>query len=441
MNLTTSKKRSENYIRQVKGSIIFKGLAFLFSFITIPIMLRYLGQENYGVWATILSIMSWIVFFDLGIGNGLRNRVSEALSNGDSKEARKYISTSYTFIGIILIGIFSIFSTLSFYIPWEIVFNSKSLSQNELVQLVNISAFLILLNFWIGLINQVINAVQKTALVVFGQFLANATALFLVYIFAKYTESSLIYMAFAYGISLIIGNAILSYIFFRKRPDLIPRFSIDIRSLKPLLTLGTQFFFVQLAVLIIFSTDKILITQLFGPEDVSKYDIAFKLFSTITLLHGLISVPLWSSYTDAYNRNDYLWIKKTLKYQLQFMVLIVTSTLLLVLGTRNILKIWIGPHFTVDTSLILSIACFVIISTWSNVFAILLNGIGRIKIQVLTSLIAIFINIPISIFFVKYYGWSVFSVVVGTCLSLSVFAIAGPIKVWKILALKKGKQH
>lgn len=71
MSADISKERTSNYLRQVKGAVVYKGVAMIASFLAIPMMIRYLGQEQFGVWSTLLTVMSWIVFFDLGIGNGI----------------------------------------------------------------------------------------------------------------------------------------------------------------------------------------------------------------------------------------------------------------------------------------------------------------------------------------------------------------------------------
>jgi len=80
MSEAVSKERTHNYVRQIKGAVVYKAVAMAASFLAIPLMIRYLGQEQFGVWSTLLTVMSWIVFFDLGVGNGLRNKVAEALA-------------------------------------------------------------------------------------------------------------------------------------------------------------------------------------------------------------------------------------------------------------------------------------------------------------------------------------------------------------------------
>lgn len=436
MNQTVSRERTRNYISQIKGSFVFKGLAVAASFFAVPLMIRYLGQEQFGVWSTILSVMSWIVFFDLGIGNGLRNKIAEALAKNDFAEASRYISSGYSLIGFISLFLFVVMAIANSFIPWQKVFNTTIVTEDMLRYSVLISAFFIFLNFWLSLINQILNAVQKTSAIVFGQFISNALALAFAFALMKLTDASLLYLAVAYGISLISTNSLLSLWFYRKRRDLIPKLSLDTRHIRPLLSLGLQFFVIQVAVLVIFTTDKILITQLFGPQYVTQYDVVFKLFGTITIVYSLITAPLWSSYTDAYHRGDFAWIKGILRKQFVIFGLIVLAAMVMVAMAKPIIALWIGDDLEVSMPLIISMGAFILVSTWNNIFSYFVNGIGEIKLQLFSSAIAMLLNIPLAIFFTKYLGFGIDGIVLATCVSLSLFAVLGPFQVYAILKNK-----
>ncbi len=109
-------KRTKNYLKQIKGSVLFKLGAILAGFIAMPIMIKYLGMEMFGIWATMLTLISWIMLFDLGIGNGLKNKVSESLAKNDTNLASAYISTAYVVIGLVSLVLLVIFLTLSFWV-------------------------------------------------------------------------------------------------------------------------------------------------------------------------------------------------------------------------------------------------------------------------------------------------------------------------------------
>ena len=437
MTQAVSQDRTNNYVRQVKGSVFFKGLAVAATFLAVPLMIRYLGQEQYGIWSTLLSIMSWVVFFDLGIGNGLRNKLAESLAKHQVSEAAGYIASGYTWIGAISVLLFVLIASAVWLIPWQTVFNTQAVSTSTLRNAVLIAAFFVLLNFWLGLINQILNAVQKTSSVVLGQLISNASALLMVFVLNQATDTSLLYLVAAYGGSMALANLLLSLWFYNQHRELRPRFSFDRQHIHPLLSVGLQFFVIQITVLIIFTTDKILITQLFGPQYVTQYDVVFKLFSIITIFHGLLTAPLWSAYTDAYHHADFNWIRDALRKQLLMFVGIMLATITLVLMARPIISWWIGNAVPVSSWLVISMGAFILVSTWNNIYAYLLNGIGEIKVQLFTAVIAMLINIPLSILLVKYFDFGVHGVVWATCLSLSIFAIVGPLQVMSILVVKK----
>ena len=440
MTEAVSHDRTKNYFRQVKGSALFKGLAVAASFFAIPLMIRYLGQEQYGIWSTLLSIMSWVVFFDLGIGNGLRNKVAESLAKNQVSKAAGYISSGYTWIGAISLVLFVLVAIMSFIIPWQTVFNTRMLTEETLRNAVLIAVFFILLNFWIGLINQVLNAVQKTSWVVFGQFLASVLSLIVVFILTKTTDVSLLYLVTGYGLAMVAASLLLSVGYYTIRSDLIPRVSFEKQHINPLLSLGLQFFSIQLAVLVIFTTDKILITQLFGPQYVIQYDVVFKLFSAITMVHSLITAPLWSAYTDAYHRDDYAWIKAVLRKQLWIFVGIVLATIMLAFAAKLIIELWIGKDVEVSGLLILSMGVFVVVSVWNNIFGYILGGINKIRLGSVYTVATAVLNIPISYYFAIKLDMGVSGIMMGTVASILISAILSPLQVYYFIYTKRNNK-
>ncbi len=70
------------------GNLIIKGISMVIGFVSVRLYLNYLGIEHYGVWLTISSFYTWLTFFEFGLGNGLRNKLSQALASNDTKKQR-----------------------------------------------------------------------------------------------------------------------------------------------------------------------------------------------------------------------------------------------------------------------------------------------------------------------------------------------------------------
>ena len=186
-------------------------------------MIKYLGVEQFGIWSTMLTLIGWVMMFDFGIGNGLKNKISESLARNDTQKAAGFISTAYGLIGFISIFLFFTFFSISYYIPWQRVFNTQIISDDEL----------------------------------------------------RYA-----------AVALSFSNGLLSFLIFSSNVNLKPNLkSFDSKKVYSLLSLGVKFFVIQLAVIVIFMTDKIIITQLLGPENVTPYEVVFKLFSVFTIAY------------------------------------------------------------------------------------------------------------------------------------------------------------
>jgi len=430
MTEAVSRERTRNYLRQIKGAVAYRAVAMGASFLVIPLMIGYLGQEQFGVWSTLLTVMSWVVFFDLGVGNGLRNKVAESLAKNERAEATRYIASGYTLIGLIALAVWVIVTVTSYFIPWQTVFNTHAIPEATLRTTVQIAAFFIVLNFWIGLIGALLGAVQKTSLVALGQLITNLAVLGLVFVLTRSADASISQFALVYGLSLVTANILLSLWFYRRHPELRPHPYLDKRHVRPLLHVGMQFFTIQLAVLVIFTTDKMLITQLFGPQYVTQYEVVFKLFSVITFVHTLVSAPLWSAYTDAYHRQDFVWIQKMLRKQMAILGGIVLAIVLLGMASKPIIALWVGQEIDVSSALVISMGLLVLVSTWNNVFGSILGGIGKIRLGSIYTIFTALLNIPLSYFMAVKLGFGIPGIVLGTVISISISAILSPLQVY-----------
>jgi O-antigen/teichoic acid export membrane protein len=400
-------------------------------------MIKYLGNEKYGIWSTLLSIISWITLFDIGIGNGLRNKVSEAMAKNRIDDAQKYITAAYISIGGIVLVMLSVFFLASHFISWQSFFNTTSVSNDELSIVLNISVGFLFINFWLSLINQIFNGMQKSSLVVLNQFLSSFFALCAVYFLYSFEESSLVKLTFVYGFSLVVTNMILSIWFFKQNYNLFPKLSLFSKLYtSTIFSLGYKFFIIQIAAIIIFTTDKMLIAQLFGPQSVASYDVVFKLFSIITVIHSLILGPLWSAYSDAFHREEYLWISKTIQKQLKIALVLAFISVALIFLSQAIIDVWIGNDLHVDNKLVVSMGIYSIILVFGNTITFVLNGTNKLNAQVLTSIIAIVINIPLAIFIVKYFHTDVYGVVVATNITMLVSVMIVSIDVYKTVITK-----
>ncbi len=115
--------RTRKVNRSIVYSMAIKGGGILLTLALVPLTLSYLSAYEYGIWITIYSILTWINYFDIGLGNGLRNKLAEALAIGDYKLGQVYVSTTLFLLAIISALFYGIFLVADNFIDWYSLLN------------------------------------------------------------------------------------------------------------------------------------------------------------------------------------------------------------------------------------------------------------------------------------------------------------------------------
>ena len=132
--------------------------------------------------------------------------------------------------------------------------------------------------------------------------------------------------------------------------------------------------------IIIFSTDNLIISRFLGPREVAGYDIVLKLFQVIITFSVILQDPFWALYSEAYKNKDFNWIKKTLKKWNLLFIPFTLLVLILMLLAKPIIKIWLQKDLEIPMNLIIFMGIFVIVRVYGIIYMYFLNGIGKIKI-------------------------------------------------------------
>ena len=437
---TTGHSLSIKAKKNILASFGLKGFSILISFLLVPITLNYLNPTKYGIWLTLSSIIGWFSFFDIGLGNGLRNKLAEAFALKDYKLAKIYISTTYAILSLIIGSVYILFLIMNSYFNWSKILNTTPEMAGELSWIAVIVFTFFALRFVLKLVGVILTANQLPAYNnAFGP-LGNLIAIVVIFIITKFSHGNLLYISIVYSAAPVIILIIASFYFFNgKYKSIKPSItSVNLKYFKPLAGLGLKFFVLQIAVLIIFSTDNMIITQILGPAEVTPYNIAFKYFGIPIMMFMIINGPFWSAYTEAITNNDTKWIKNSIKKLIKIWLLIIVGVIIMLAISKYFYSMWVGDKVYIPFLLSAFMGLYAIIMTWNNIFAFFINGVGKIKLQMYLGIIAMLINIPISVFLAKNLNMGSAGVILGTCFSLSLPFIFLPIQYNKIIYKKSG---
>ena len=427
--------RSVKAKKNITAMFLLKGVSAVVSFMLVPVMIGYLGTVDYGIWITLGSIISWLNFFDVGLGNGMRNKFAEALAKGDGVLARVYVSTTYAMLSLI-VGALLILSLLIIpFVNWTAVFNAPPQSGAQLGLLVTFVVIFFLIKFLFGLIGTMLVADQRPAMQSLMDAIASILSLIAVFILSRTTVHSLLYLGIAVSLSAAVVPVAASLFFFRSGyRAYVPSIRyVKLEHARELTSLGFQFFFIQVAVIVIFLSSNLIITQLFGPAQVTVYNVVFKYFNIVTMVSSIVNAPFWSAHTEAYQNGDTGWIRNAVQRLTRIWYLLVVCVIAMIGFSNWFYRIWVGNAVEVPVMLSVAMGAFVVVSAWNNIFVGFINGVGRIRLQLYSAAIGAIINIPLAIFLAKYVGLGVSGVVIAASISLIGGTVINPIQYRKII--------
>ena len=405
--IKSGETRSVKVKKNIVISLLVRVLSLAINFSIVPLTIQYVDPVRYGIWLTLASLISWFTFFDFGMGNGLRNQLATALAHQEYDKAKTYVSTTYAILSIISVAVFISFCFLNPLINWNAFLNVPS-SVNEnihLVLLIVLGTFCI--QFVVQLLSTVLISLQEPAkaelITLLGQ-----VGLLITLIVLKYTvRGSLSVLVIALNVMPVLTIIVSSIIFYNSKLKFIaPSWkSIDFSYTKSILNVGGAFFLIQLGALILFQTDNIIITKILGPEAVTKFNVAYKLYSVVILGFSIIVTPYWSAFTDAWAKGDYSWINGSMKRLRE--VWLFTSFIVVpvfFMAAKFLFKIWLQDSVIVNMSLSLLMAVYVICYTCLALNCYFLNGIGKLRVQLVLYLLITVTNVPLGIVMGKWMG-------------------------------------
>ncbi len=412
-DLRNSYLKNKQLINNITGTYLLKGVSLLISFFTLPAYLRYFSDQSVlGVWFTILSVLQWILTFDLGIGNGLRNKLVPVLLKNEKVLIKKYISSTYIIIGIISLFTMIFGSVLIIFVNWNLILNvSTDTVPNGVLKTVIIIIFIgIVLQFFLKLITSILFAMQKTALSN-SIFLISSVLILLYVIFFKTgnIEVDFINLAIVNTLAINIPLFVATFIiFFTVLNESRPSISFyDKKFAYSILRLGGNFFWIQLALLFINSTNEMLITWIYGPEYVVEYQVYNRLFYFVVTIFSLIANPVWSAITEAFAKQRFNWIFKLNKKLNLVVLLFAVCNFVLVVISQYVVNIWLKDEaITINYGYASIFVIFSAISMYNIGLSCFANGMGVLKCQVFCYTFAAIAKIPIVIFLSFFIeGW------------------------------------
>lgn len=362
----------------------------------------------------------------------------KALVDNDYTKAKIYITSSYGIIGIISLVVVCLGNVAIGLGNWNYLLNISEdvLSNSVLIIATRLIFTGIMIQFFLKLVISILHALQKTALSNFLSLLSSLLVLIYVLCFnASVVSENLINLSTVYMMTVNIPLLIATIIIFSTSlKDSRPHYKYYVKKYAyEIVKLGGSFFVVQIAFMIITSTNDILITWLYGSKYVVEYQIYQKIFFLFVTIFSLISNPVWSAITKAYAEKRFMWIWKMYKLLNYIALCGVIGVACLIAVMQPIVNIWLGEE-TITISVMTSLLFALIVSIMLFILSVtcIANGIGELKSQIIFNILAAVIKVPLAVIISNYVdNWS--GIIIVNIIVMLPAAIGQPIIIKRIL--------
>ena len=382
---STPEGRSDERYRRIvlttASSMAVRTVGVIAGLVTVPLLLRYLGKEQYGLWTAITSIVTWATLFDLGLSAGLVNLVARAHGREDPAAAREAFATAFMALVAVSSALAVVVAVALPAVPWSSLLGARGVLPDEVVRWsvgAALGAFLVGLP--LGTVPQVYAGYQKTYVVNGFNLLGTLLGLG-VLVAAVLGQASMPILV----LSLSAGGLLASSMALAHARKALPWLRIRLthvsrEALRALAARSVPIFLFQLGALAVNETQVIILARRSGLSTVTDYSVVFRLYAVIASLIQLGTASFVPPLREASERGDHAWALRAFRnLQVIRTTLAAAGGLGLVLLGNQVLRIWLGrTDMAPAPGVWVAFAVLLVASVWVAVYSELLWIMDRI---------------------------------------------------------------
>lgn len=402
-------KRRRGRLVVANGSIsgLAQGVNFALSILLVPLIQRSYGLELLGVWFATTTVITFLGFADLGVGNAI---ISVAARVPKHERFHRFPQIAYagSLLTIMLsLIVYVLLISIDQFDMWSHLLSFDHPRNDE-----RLGPFFLYFALFIALslplsIVEKIQIADERAYVPRGlEALAGIIAIAIcILVISNDGDLGSLFVARFLPITLLrLLNTYLFWLWTTRNPQRSTTVPIT-RDVGQLIRVGGSYFSISLAGAIALNSDTVLIAYMLGADRVPEYAVPFRLFTIPIILVGMFSHALWPAYAQALNEEELGWVRQTYKRTLATAVAMasVAISVLLIWG-KDIITVWIGEPLTVHYGMLVAQALWAGIAVLGGIASPILNAAGEERFQAKLGVLLVFVNLPLSILLVLAMG-------------------------------------
>lgn len=423
------------------SSLFSNAVSIVVGILIVPIALGYWHEEKYGVWILITTLVSYLSLSNLGLNSAATTLISKS-----KYSQHKIIILKKSFLIILIYLILLLVIILIFFKEnnWDFIFGNISLNiKVQAYRACSIMLIFAIPNIALSLSSSALIGFQKAYIDnIILAIIPLANMLALLIIISRH--DNLIGFAILSGSLTLIVNSMKAIVFLLLYRKWLgnEKFEIDNQSkdikYREIIIIGLRFFIMNIAVMVSWNTDNIVLSRIMGVRFVTAYAITFKLFSIAFSLMGIISAAINPIFAKEFGMNNWTWINETYKKIIDILTFISGGICIGgILLSREIITVWAGKDSYAGLTIVVVLGIYTYFLSINTVDANIINTFNYTKNISWIYILSSTVKLLVSIISVKYLG--VVGVAIGTLVS-SVFITSWIFPFW-IKIKSKGNLH
>ncbi|PCI37851.1 MAG: hypothetical protein COB50_03235 [Thiotrichales bacterium] len=370
--------------------------------IMIPLLIYYLGTQEFAVFVVITGLTVWFNLADCGFGSGIQNAISNLRIQKQSSV--RFLQRILVYILLFLVIELIIFSLVAY--PMQ-HFLFRKLHVHLLPYLLTVFGCLYIVNFFLSIGNRIFFAHHKGYLGYVYQTLGYAFGLLAV--LSLYglgiTQHKLLYVLLAW----ILPQTLFSIVSFLHAVPLSGWIQHrNWQQFKDIFTTAWQFGVIAFSSVFALGIDYIVMSQVLSAETIVTYNVISNVFNFILFGYSAILMSLWPVFAEKFASNNAVKIAKVNKLIVRNIVIgvvyIIICSILVILFSPYITKLLSHGIITIPITLVCLFGTYYAARVFTDTYSVVLQSQNKIKIFLFAvpaqALVAVF-----SMYYLaKYFG-------------------------------------
>lgn len=377
------------------------GLAF------IPIYIKYLGVEAYGLIGFYAVMQAWLTLFDMGITQTLNREMARFTAGVHTPQSIHDLLRSLEFISVAMAIVMCLLVWLSSNYIATHWLNAQQLSSSDVASAIALMGFVIALRFIEGIYKGALLGLQKQIAVnVVNIIIATMRYGGVVAVLAWYASSIKVFFVWQ-AFSSIISVLLFVYLVYRTlpKPNKMPKFST--KAIKEVWRFASGMLGITFLALLLTQIDKVLLSKLITLEAYGYYTLAATVAGGLALIAAPTTQAIYPKMVEYVAQKKQRELINLYHQGAQLIsVLIAPVAMMLIFFGKDIVYLWSGDFNlatkTAPILLPLVLGSFLNCLVWMPYQLQLAHGWTSFAIKV--NVIAVGLLVPAIFLVTPHYG-------------------------------------